>query len=310
MNPEAANIIREFTEKVNLLMRKRRPEEEPLDPFFSTRIPVTDLAVYSEPSEAFTSIEEDFFRSPLNEDERKIAIYSCSRTSSMNYSPPPLNDSAPVSVKKVDSVLYGKKLALAQATRPIEYFFHRRIQDSPGIGTADDHETYLASTMRALLSDIAAKITQARLDNLQKGINLPGKPIQLVSSDSKPLVDQEELDTLISKKPAVKRQRVQPFRKRQQNTFQRDVYSSKTVIAPKKKNAVATAEPTAHVRPTDRASNFQGRGRGRGRGYVQTGMVQTGGQTVGLKHSEEGIKNPIQEPRDSEVETVIDTEES
>ncbi|OLY81271.1 hypothetical protein AYI68_g4626 [Smittium mucronatum] len=289
MDPEAAVTIRELTEKVSLLVRERYPEGEPLDPFVSSRIPVTNLAVYPEPSEALPSIEEDFFRSPLNEEKRKINIYSCPRTSSMNYSPPPLNDSAPVSVKKVYSVFYDIQLALAQAILPINYFFHHRIQDNPGIGTADNPEEYLASTMRALLSDIAATITQARLDNLQKGMDLPGKPIQLVPSDSKPLMDHEEMDTLISKKPAC---------------------TAATLLRRHNNNAATNAEPTGHVRPTDRASNFQGRGRGRGRGYVQTGMVQTGGQTVGLKHSEEGIKNPIQEPRDSEVETVIDTEES
>ncbi|OLY84134.1 hypothetical protein AYI68_g1715 [Smittium mucronatum] len=162
-------------------MRERRPEEEPLDPFVSTRIPVTDLAVCPELSKALP-------------------------TSSMNHSPPPLNDSAPVSVKKVYFVLYGIKLAPAQVNRQIDYFVHRRIQDSPGIGTADDPETYFASTMRALLSDIAATINQARLNNLHKGMDLPGKPIQLVPSYSRSLMNQEDLDTLIFKKPAVKRQ--------------------------------------------------------------------------------------------------------
>ncbi|OLY78602.1 hypothetical protein AYI68_g7345 [Smittium mucronatum] len=89
-------------------------------------------------------------------------------------------------------------------------------------------------------------------------MDLPGKPIQFVPYDFKPLMDQEDMYTLISKKPAVKSQRVQPFRKRQQNTFQRDAYSSITVTAPNN-NAETTAEQTAHVRPTDRASNFQGR---------------------------------------------------
>ncbi|OLY79676.1 hypothetical protein AYI68_g6249 [Smittium mucronatum] len=163
MGPEAANIIRELAEKDELLVWQRCPEEEILELFVSIRIP----------------IEEDFFRLPLNEYERKIEIHSCPREFSKNYSPPPQNCSAPVSVMKLDSVLYGIQSALAQVTRPIYYLFHRIIQNNPGISTASDPETYFASTMRDFLSELAATITQAKLDNLYKGIDLPGKQIHL-----------------------------------------------------------------------------------------------------------------------------------
>ncbi|OMJ08547.1 hypothetical protein AYI70_g11472 [Smittium culicis] len=122
----------------------------------------------------------------------------------MNYNPPPLNDSESTAVKKADTALYGIQVALAQATRLIDYFFHRRIKDNPGLDTSEDPEVMFASTMRALLSDVAATVTQARLDNLNKGLELPGKPTQLVEPDTKPLMDQEALDALISKKPTAK----------------------------------------------------------------------------------------------------------
>ncbi|OMJ08407.1 hypothetical protein AYI69_g11075 [Smittium culicis] len=200
---------------------------------------------------ALTSIEEDFFRTPLTEEERKIAIYSCPKTSSMNYIPPPLGDSASSAVKKADSVLYGIQLSPAQATRPIDYYVHRRVQEIPGINTALYPEVTFAITMRALLSVIAATVTQERLDNLHKGLDLPGKPTQLVESDTKPHIDQEALETLISKKPVVKRQRVQPFRRRQQNTIPNDTYSSNTLRRraptqqPPLKPIQATGPPTA-----------------------------------------------------------------
>ncbi|OMJ27954.1 hypothetical protein AYI69_g2585, partial [Smittium culicis] len=41
---------------------------------------LTDLTVYPELIEALPSIEEDFFRTPLTEEERKIAIHSCPKT--------------------------------------------------------------------------------------------------------------------------------------------------------------------------------------------------------------------------------------
>ncbi|OMJ14875.1 hypothetical protein AYI70_g7622 [Smittium culicis] len=110
-----------LTEMVQQLFRERNREQEPEDPHVTTRIPVTDLTSYPALTEALPSIGEDFFRSPLTEEERKIAIHSCPRTSSMNYTPPPLNDTASSTVKKTDSTLYGIQLALAQATRPIGY---------------------------------------------------------------------------------------------------------------------------------------------------------------------------------------------
>ncbi|OMJ27643.1 hypothetical protein AYI69_g2910 [Smittium culicis] len=103
---------------VHQLLRERNSKPEPEDLNVTTRAQGTDLTVYQELTEVLPSIEEDF-RSPLTEEERKIAINSCPRTSSINYKPPQLNDSALSAIKKVDSVLYGIQIALAKATRPI-----------------------------------------------------------------------------------------------------------------------------------------------------------------------------------------------
>ncbi|PVU91005.1 hypothetical protein BB561_004608 [Smittium simulii] len=162
MGQETFNQIKELTDKVNQLLQERDFQEEPEDPYVTARIPVTDLAIYPELLEALPSIEEEFFRSPLTDEERKSAIYSCPKTSSMNYNLPPLNDSASSAVKKTDSALYGIQLALAQATRPIDFYVYRRIQDNSTLDIADDPEIMFASTMRALLSDIAATVTQTR----------------------------------------------------------------------------------------------------------------------------------------------------
>ncbi|OMJ22283.1 hypothetical protein AYI70_g2970 [Smittium culicis] len=239
-------------------------------------------------------IEEDFFRSPLTEKERKIAIHSCPRTSSMNYNPPPLNDSASTAVKKADTALYRIQVALDQATRPIDYFVHRRIQDNPGLDTSEDPEVMFARTMRALLSDVAATVTQTRLDNLHKGLELPGKPTQLVEPDTKPLMDQEALDALIVKKPTAKHQSVQPFRKRQQSSNKNSI-SCNTATA-QSTNAATTAEANPSNRTSDRHRDpKQPPSRGTPC-YVQIGMVQTNGQPMGSEHSREGIQNPLQEP--------------
>ncbi|OMJ21183.1 hypothetical protein AYI69_g5932, partial [Smittium culicis] len=103
--------VKELTEMVKELLREKERNAEPEDPYVTTRIPLTDLIVYPE------LIEEDFFRTPLTEEERKESIHSCHRSSSMNYLPPPLNDSASAAVKKADTTLHGIQVALAQATR-------------------------------------------------------------------------------------------------------------------------------------------------------------------------------------------------
>ncbi|PVU94991.1 hypothetical protein BB561_002124 [Smittium simulii] len=77
MDQETLNHIKELTEKVNQLLRERGSQEETEDPHVTTRIPVTDLTAYPELIEALPSIEEDFFRSPLTDEERKNALYSC-----------------------------------------------------------------------------------------------------------------------------------------------------------------------------------------------------------------------------------------
>ncbi|OLY77926.1 hypothetical protein AYI68_g8035 [Smittium mucronatum] len=47
------------------------------------RVAITDLVVYPEFVEALPSIEENFYLTPLNKEERKEAIYSCPRSSSI-----------------------------------------------------------------------------------------------------------------------------------------------------------------------------------------------------------------------------------
>ncbi|OMJ24051.1 hypothetical protein AYI69_g4770 [Smittium culicis] len=126
--------------------------------------------------DAFPQIENDFYRSPLTEDERNIAIHSCLNTISMNYNPPPLNKSASSANKKADSIFYGIKTALAQTTRLLDYYSHCRAQDNPGIDTFVDPEIMFASTMIALLSEVPATLTQVRLDALHKELDLPETP--------------------------------------------------------------------------------------------------------------------------------------
>ncbi|OMJ24390.1 hypothetical protein AYI70_g1617 [Smittium culicis] len=172
--------VKELTYMVNELLHGKERNAEPEDSYFATK---------------------DFFRTPLTEEESKEAIHSCSRSSSMNYQLPPLNYSASSEVKKAEACLHGVQKSLNQATRPIGYYFHLRVMQDPRI-TDDDPHILFANTMRFFLSDNAATVIQGHLDNLYKGMELPGKSFQLVEPGNKPLMDQDKLEVLIfSKKP-------------------------------------------------------------------------------------------------------------
>ncbi|OMJ30092.1 hypothetical protein AYI69_g382 [Smittium culicis] len=101
--PASQGQVRVLTELVQQLLRERDSKQEPEDPYVSKSIPITGLSLHPELTEALPSIEENFFRTPLAEEERKIAIHFCTKISSTNNNPPPLNHTASSAVKKTDS---------------------------------------------------------------------------------------------------------------------------------------------------------------------------------------------------------------
>ncbi|OMJ14141.1 hypothetical protein AYI70_g8063 [Smittium culicis] len=259
--PVIQETVKELTEMVIKLLNEKKRNPEPEDPYVATRVPFTDLAVYPELTEALPLIEEDFFRTPLTDEERKEVIHFCPRSSSMNYHPPPLNESASSAVKKADACLHGIEIALAQATRPIYHCVQRIIHDNLQANSEDPHILFF-NTMRVHLADIAASLTQGRLDNLHKGLELPGILQQLIEPETKPLMDQEKLDALTASKKPEKRCIVRkPFHGHQQYGTQNSISNK---ISQMQITEAATTPDTVNNPPTQ--YNFRRRGRGRGRG--------------------------------------------
>ncbi|OMJ25074.1 hypothetical protein AYI69_g4415 [Smittium culicis] len=102
-----------------------------------------------------------------------------------------------------------------------------------------------------MLSKMASTVIQARIDNLNKVLELPGILKQLFESHTKLLIDQDLLDSLISKKSATKHQRIHPFCMRQQSTISKDSYSSNFATAPSTSTANST-EVVSRNKITDR----------------------------------------------------------
>ncbi|OMJ26713.1 hypothetical protein AYI69_g3876, partial [Smittium culicis] len=68
--------LNELVAFVKQFLCEREPQFEEVDPFLTTRAPKTDFQVYPELIEALPSIEEDFFHTPLMEEERNDAIHA------------------------------------------------------------------------------------------------------------------------------------------------------------------------------------------------------------------------------------------
>ncbi|PVU91781.1 hypothetical protein BB561_004212 [Smittium simulii] len=233
----AAQMLRDLTEKVNQLLLEREPPAEQEDEHVIPRVQAADLMIYPELREAIPSMEDAFFRSPFTEEEKKEIIYSCPRTSGMNYSPPPINEVASGNIKKTDNLLYNIQASLANGTRPIDYLIHRRIQENPDVNINKDSLIEGLHMMRLVLADVASTVTQARLKNIHKGLDLPGKAPQLSGQEIKPLYNQETLDALLAAKQLEKKpkraRRKKPFRSRQQDANSGITETAQTLAAEK-----------------------------------------------------------------------------
>ncbi|OLY81930.1 hypothetical protein AYI68_g3960 [Smittium mucronatum] len=156
--------------------------------------------VYKKLSEALNLNEEYFFQTPLTEEDQNTALIACQRTISMNYIPPPLNDSASSSVNNLDTTLHKIQTMLAQVIRPIDYELHRKIQDNQGIITTEYPDISFANTMWVLLFDIAASVTQSRIDNLHNRMELLRRVKRIFDTEKNLLTGQDAFDALLAKK--------------------------------------------------------------------------------------------------------------
>ncbi|OLY81867.1 hypothetical protein AYI68_g4021, partial [Smittium mucronatum] len=185
----------ETQKAVKQLQREENNTPQTELPHIVPRAPVADLIFSPELSEANPLAEEDFFRNPLTEKERKGMIYSCPKSNFMHYIPPALNDTASTAVKKVDTTLYGIQSTLANITRPIDFYIYKKVQSSPEGNQPEDPDIKFALEMRLLLADVASGITQSRRDLVYKTMELPGKVPKLNIEQEDSLFNTEEFDT-------------------------------------------------------------------------------------------------------------------
>ncbi|OMJ25103.1 hypothetical protein AYI70_g1131 [Smittium culicis] len=195
MDQHYMQIIQDLTEKVNDLseiVRQGFPQRQTLDVQVPecddihrrTVVPAVEIESFPELLELIPDLEKDFFRIPLAEKARKDIIYGCPKFTGMNYQPPPLKETAPTSVKRTDAMLYKIQKSLASLTRPLDHYMYEQIRQRRLVDLDNDGDIILVETMRTMLADLASTITQDRIDNMHKIMDLPGRAPQLVESRS------------------------------------------------------------------------------------------------------------------------------
>ncbi|ORE00841.1 hypothetical protein BCV72DRAFT_237363, partial [Rhizopus microsporus var. microsporus] len=96
------------------------------DPNVTIRAPGSDF-IPSEPMlEQCPYIQEDFFKSPLPEADRRRFLFECPKNSLRNYDPPKLNKVRLSSTaKQHDTQLYNIQYRLSDITRPLDWYTYQ-----------------------------------------------------------------------------------------------------------------------------------------------------------------------------------------
>ncbi|OMJ22617.1 hypothetical protein AYI70_g2766 [Smittium culicis] len=225
MDESTISFLKDLNDKINLLLSSREPQVQIIQQGenLTANAPVTNLTPYKKLTEALPSIKENFFKSPKSKEEKKDAIFAYPRNTSMNYSPSPLNEDIRSTVKKSDAAFYAAQRALNQITRSIDYYAQELLEQNPGI-PADGPRHNFASSMRMMISDVETLLSQSRIDNTHRTMDLPGKQPQIMRKDEDPLWDDEVLKTLITAKNAENKSIIRkPFLQRQQSTYQKSL---------------------------------------------------------------------------------------
>ena len=159
------------------------------DSFVVKQAPTTLLTPYSALLAVLSVMEQDFFRTTMDDDLRRSFLHECPRNTARQYQPPPLNDiNVGPHTQRVDKQLRDIQYRLSGLTRPIDLFVHDTVRSN-----LMDPATALrfANRIHMLLSDVASFITQIRSDNICCDTRLATVPIATQVLPNLPLLDAE-----------------------------------------------------------------------------------------------------------------------
>jgi hypothetical protein len=195
------------------------------DPQIVERPVASDLIPTEQLQQALPGMCDDFFRSPLDELDRKRFIHVCPRNVIRQYLPPTLNmaDNIGRLTKQTDVQLSEIQRRLAATTRPMDKFLHESLRSNASSVPLSEVILFV-NTIHTLVSDSASYITQLRMDNVSRETGLVAPPIppktkltpspQPLFQDTKAILESTNLHKAVqaaTRKP----QRRQPNRFRQ-----------------------------------------------------------------------------------------------
>jgi hypothetical protein len=150
-----------------------------IDPNITIRQPGSDFHPPAHHLKAFPDMEGNFFRSPLEDTERKRFLFDCPKNSLRNYDPPELNriHNYPQQATITDKQLHDIQYRLSGITRPIDWFTYQLVEEKEAdIETLRQQSLDFAISIHSLLSDLASHVTELRSANFFRAANIHAKP--------------------------------------------------------------------------------------------------------------------------------------
>ncbi|KAG2221096.1 hypothetical protein INT45_008617 [Circinella minor] len=155
-------------------------------------------------------IQENFFKRPLEDGQRRQFLFDCPKNSIRHYDPPKINKvNVSSSAKHYDSALYNIQYRLLGLTRPLDWFLYQTLHGNLDDTTIRQQSSDFAQAMHELLSDLASYITTLRTDNLYKDlpnhIEAPGSQQENFLVDTQDMLEhiklQQSIQTVTQRKP-------------------------------------------------------------------------------------------------------------
>jgi hypothetical protein len=163
-----------------------------IDPNIVLRAPGADFTPSSNMLEEFPYIQDDFFKRPLEENDRRRFLFDCPKNTLRNYDPPKLNKVQLNSPhKQFDASLSTIQYRLSGITRPMDWFAYQLLHANWDPATLKQQARDFTYAVHELISDLASHITTLRTDNMFRG--LPNGLEPPAPSTEKFLIDTQDM---------------------------------------------------------------------------------------------------------------------
>ncbi|PVU91406.1 hypothetical protein BB561_004407 [Smittium simulii] len=265
---------------------------------------MVEIETYPKLLEAIPCLEKNVFRACISEEARKELIYGSARFCGMNYNPPPINKNASSTVKKMDSAMYRIQSMLANLTRLMDQYVHDKLRMEPNTDILNNRDLEHNLMIREIIADIAAHITQLRIEHVHKTMEFQRKVPQLMETSIRPLIEVKQMDMLVAAKKAEKRSAARNTTQNRKLFHQRQRYTPLGVAAlllQRRNYKKQIPTQTVGQQATHRAYKQIFGGEGAAAGAENRPNRTAHQPPVGQEHCRKGVKNPIQIPQYSKA---------